>query len=718
MKTQRNLNVFYGHVITGVVFMFFGTWAATEYVAAKLGYQPQLGKPVFILKGMPVYEPWAWFFWAYHYEPYAPWVFDHASWITNGSFFLMFGVMLLLAIRRGRKNGRKSDSYGSARWATKKELMNSGLCGEKGVVLAQSDDAVFQQRTNGSETEWVMERSGEYLLRHNGPEHVFCFAPTRSGKGVGLVIPTMLTWPASVIVYDIKRELWEATAGWRRQFSHCWRFEPTSPESVRFNPLMEIRKGAYEVRDVQNVADILVDPDGSKERHDHWEKTGHSLLVGVILHVLYAEDDKSLSGVANFLSNPLRTIHDTLNYMLCFRHLETGPHPVVAACAREMLNKSENELSGVVSTAMSFLGLYRDPIVALNTSVSDFCIHDLMHSDHPVSLYLVVPPSDIERTKPLMRLILNQFGRRLTEKLEYEGQHFKHRLLLMLDEFPSLGRLGFFETELAFMAGYGIKCFMIAQSLNQIEKAYGQNNSILDNSHVRVTYGALDDRTAKRISDMLGQATEIRAQKNLAGGRLSPWLGHIMVSEQESPRPLLTPGEILQLPGDEALVMIGNMPPYRAKKVMYYQDDRFKKRAGRSAPNSMPEQKQELLKQKENEWYSGYGMKVSVPVKNEQENVSAVSCSESFDKTVEAGGLTPAADLHEKEMDLQSDVFRQNELEERIAEEKSVEEKRIEAEEVEHTKTSRHELNRQKKGFERSRIIELGSTIEGGDLPL
>ena len=152
-------------------------------------------------------------------------------------------------------------------------------------------------------------------------------------------------------------------------------------------------------------------------------------------------------------------------------------HPVVAQAARELLNKSENERSGVLSTAMSFLGLYRDTTIAEVTSKCDWRIDDLMRADKPISLYLVVPPSDISRTKPLVRLILNQIGRRLTEKLatRAEGQS-QRQLLLMLDEFPALGRLDFFETSLAFMAGYGLRSFLIAQSLNQIEKAYGPNN--------------------------------------------------------------------------------------------------------------------------------------------------------------------------------------------------------------------------------------------------
>ena len=706
MKTQKSVNVFYGHVVTGMVFMFFGTWTATQYVAYALGYQPQLGEYAFIIHGIPIYEPWAWFLWAYHYEPYAPAVFDKASWITYGSFFTMFAVMVLLAIRRAKKTVQ-TGAYGTARWATEPELIRSGLCGDEGVILAQTSDAKFHQSHHHSEVKWIMDRAGKHLLRHHGPEHVFCFAPTRSGKGVGLVIPTMLTWTGSVICYDIKKELWVSTAGWRAQFSHCLRFEPTAPDSVRFNPLLEIRRGDNEVRDVQNIADILVDPDGSKERRDHWDNTSHSLLVGVILHVLYAEPDKSLCGVTNFLSDPARSTYNTLNYMLTYPHLGECPHPVVATCAREMLNKSENELSGVVSTAMSFLGLYRDPIIAENTAVSDFCIHDLMNSVSPVSLYLVVPPSDIDRTKPLMRLILNQIGHRLTENMDFQGRHYKHRLLMMLDEFPALGRLGFFETELAFMAGYGIKCFMIAQSLNQIEKAYGPNNSILDNSHVRVTYAALDERTAKRISDMLGQATEIRSQKNLAGGRLAPWLGHIMVSEQESPRALLTPGEILQLPGDEVLVMVGNMAPYRGKKVMYYQDDRFKERS------RLPVPKRALRPQTVHAWYAAQPARP----------IPAVAVVEGDDKgfSSSAGvcGIAPVANLQEKEMDLASDVLRQNELQ-AAANEIKTEEERVSEQESRTIEIADQDVKtRHNAGFDRSRKIELDSqTHTKGTLPL
>ncbi|EQM67174.1 conjugal transfer protein TraG [Aquipseudomonas alcaligenes OT 69] len=466
-------------------------------------------------------------------------------------------VAIAMSVWRSRQ-ARLVTTYGSARWANAHDIRKAGLTQPEGVFLGQHD---------------------RQYLRHEGPEHVLTFAPTRSGKGVGLVVPTLLSWPASAVIHDIKGENWQITAGWRSRFSHCLLFNPTDAKSAAYNPLLEVRRGAHEVRDVQNIADILVDPEGALEKRNHWEKTSHALLVGAILHVLYAGEDKTLRGVANFLSDPASPFELTLHRMMTTPHLGEGPHPVVASAAREVLNKSDNERSGVLSTAMSFLGLYRDPTVAEVTSRCDWRIADLIAAEHPVSLYLVVPPSDISRTKPLIRLILNQIGRRLTESLDgSDGIERRHKLLLMLDEFPALGRLDFFETALAFMAGYGIRSFLIAQSLNQIDKAYGQNHSILDNCHVRVTFATNDERTAKRISETLGTATELRAQRNYAGHRLAPWLGHLMVSRQETARPLLTPGEVMQLPPDDAVVMVSSMAPIKARKLRYYADANFKQR--------------------------------------------------------------------------------------------------------------------------------------------
>ena len=481
--------------------------------------------------------------------------------------------------------------HGSARWATVKEIKKMGLMEGKGVYVGA-----------------FMNSNKVQYLRHNGPEHILAFAPTRSGKGVGLVVPTLLAWEESAVILDIKGENWALTAGWRQAHAnnHCLRFEPAaSSGSVKFNPLAEIRlETEHEVADVQNIAMMIVDPDG-KGLNDHWAKTGYSLIVGTALHCLYVEKKTrrvaTILDIANCLADPASPIETTLQTMLTTDHLPSGTHPVVAACAREMLNKSENELSGVVSTAMSFLSLYRDPIVAKNTAFSEFRISDLMNAEKPVSIYLVVSPTDISRMRPLLRLILNQIVRGLTRKMEFKKgrpvKGYKHRLLLMLDEFPALGRLDIFQEALAYIAGYGLKAFLITQDLSQLYAAYGKEESIISNCHIRVAYAPNKQETQELLSKMLGPTT---IYKKSVSKSAKPGLfqtPQYSESWQEVQRPLMTPQECGSLPAADKnangeITMAGDMLIFMAgynaiygKQILFFQDEVFSARAALDPPS-------------------------------------------------------------------------------------------------------------------------------------
>jgi type IV secretion system protein VirD4 len=519
--------VLWGQVAIVLSIVLTAIWCATEWTAWRLGFQAQLGSPgsrwragrsitrrlllvVVLLRRLCAR------------------IFIEGAYIAASGGFISIAVAIAMSVWRARE-AKNVVTYGSARWAEPEEIRAAGLLGADGVVLGRYD---------------------RDYLRHDGPEHVLCFAPTRSGKGVGLVVPTLLTWPGSAIVHDIKGENWTLTAGFRSRHGRVLLFDPTNPASSAYNPLLEVRRGEWEVRDVQNIADILVDPEGALEKRNHWEKTSHSLLVGAILHVLYAEPDKTLAGVANFLSDPAPDRGDAARDD---EHAASGRSrraSVIASSARELLNKSDNERSGVLSTAMSFLGLYRDPVVAKVTARCDWRIADLVAGDSPSALsrraavrhqpHQAADPPDAQSDRAAVDRRPEDVGKR-------------HRLLLMLDEFPALGRLDFFESALAFMAGYGIKSFLIAQSLNQIEKAYGANNSVLDNCHVRVAFATNDERTAKRVSDALGTATEMRDEE-LCRAQAFALAGHLMVSRQETARPLLTPGEVMQLPPADELL--------------------------------------------------------------------------------------------------------------------------------------------------------------------
>ena len=297
--------ILWGQIIAVFSVVLLGIWGATQWTAAALGYQPQLGPPWFMLGDMPIYAPPAFFVWWFRFDAYAPHIFLTGGYIAASGGFVAIIVAIGISVWRAREV-KNAQTYGSARWAQARDVRAAGLLGEDGVVLG---------------------RFGPRYLRHDGPEHVLCFAPTRSGKGVGLVVPSLLTWPGSAIVHDIKGENWTITAGFRAGFSRVLWFDPTNAASAAYNPLLEVRKGEWEVRDVQNVADVLVDPEGSLEKRNHWEKTSHALLVGAILHVLYAEADKTLAGVAAFLSDPKRSIEATLAAMMSSSRRPTSAAP-------------------------------------------------------------------------------------------------------------------------------------------------------------------------------------------------------------------------------------------------------------------------------------------------------------------------------------------------------------------------------------------------------
>jgi len=619
------------------LFLCLSALAATHRVASRLRHARPLGSRLTI-GDLSIYPPFAVFTWRERFRQRAPATFTEADEIL-----LAGAAVALLSFGLGYRLTRREEdatTHGSSRWARRSDLRNANLLPgrlgvSKGVVLAQTADATYKRvwtvKDGEDECGWALQKPGT-LLRHSGPEHVLVFAPTRSGKGVGICIPTLLGWSRSVFVWDIKGELWRDTAGYRSTFSRCWRFEPSAIGSVRFNPLFEIRPGLHEIADTQLIAESLVDPDGGRER-THWVISAGDLLSGVILHVLYAEKDKSLHGLLRFLTDPSRTYKQTWERMLYTRHLGDTAHPHVASVARSMLNKPEEEAGSVASTALAALALYSDPIIAMNTSASDFAIADLMNLEIPVSLYVVAP--ELERLRPLVRLFLQLMIKRLTLKLG----DYKHRLLLLLDEFPSLGKLSFFETALGFLAGYGIKCMPIIQDLDQAAAIYGDKNTIAAGCDIKVTYHANVPKTAQAIAQYLGQATITRKQRSRSGLGLFG-AKNVSESDQELGRSLLTADEIQRLPYDEALVIKGGAPPYRAKKVMFYTDKRFTRLLASAPPPPTDPDKQrgELPKRRPCYWGTLPPIEPTLPIQ------PADAAKVSYNPEANTGGALDAYD--------------------------------------------------------------------------
>lgn len=496
-------------------------------------------------------------------------------------------------------------THGSASFADNNDLAGYGFNDKDGAVIG----GISQ------DTGFFFKKKKVKKLLHNGPEHIFVFAPTRSGKGVSLVIPTLLTWAASLICYDIKGENYNLTSGYRRSKlkNKILKFEPSSRDSIKFNPLNEIGWGTdSEVSDVQNIANIIVsDPEGGGGgNNEHWLSTARSLLVGVIIHVHYDNElpEKSLRVVRRFITSQstkemcdkmMNTMHDPnmLRGWVDNTGQPTATHPVVTSSAGEMASKPDEEGGSVKSTALRFLTLYEDDIVGTNTSMSDFCVTDLTLSDKPVTLYLVVSVKDQARMAPLIKLIWELVIKKLTSKMDFKDGSFvkpyKHRLLLLIDEFPTLGKMDIMETALAMMAGYGLKAYLIAQDITQVKRFYTDKNSIISNCHIRIAYAPNEFETADILSKTLGNKTvrseNISTTQQSGGGSSSTSTAK---SYQEHQRPLMSPDEIMQLPGaikdpkDETkvvqpgamLIMVAGRKAILGTQPMYFFDDELKDR--------------------------------------------------------------------------------------------------------------------------------------------
>lgn len=608
--------------------LVFGLQAATQYFASTFQYQAVLGEPLGSL-----YQPWAILEWAWR------WAHDYPLQLRQAGgvgMIVAASGLLCLAIARTVQASRPRPNpflHGSARWASRADLEAATLLPRVRTVFDWLTDRPRPSADGVYVGGWMDGKGTLHYLRHNGPEHVLTYAPTRSGKGVGLVIPTLLSWPHSAIIVDLKGELWDLTAGWRQQHAKnkVLRFDPAAAQgSVRWNPLEEIRLATeHEVGDVQNLATIMVDPDG-RGLETHWQKTSQSLLVGVILHALYKARHEgtttSLPAVDAMLSDPGRTITELWKDMTTYTHVNGQVHPVVGAAARDMMDRPEEEAGSVLSTAKSYLALYRDPLVAHNVSASEFRIRDLMHHTGPVSLYLVTNPNDKTRLRPLIRVFLTMAMRLLTDSIAFDRQPIppswwggllerlslrsttpqltvtltsRHRLLGMLDEFPSLGKLEIFQESLAFMAGYGLKFYLICQDINQLrsrETGYGADEAISSNCHIQNAFPPNRLETAEHLSRLTGQTTVIQDKLTVSRRRMSMWQAQESRTHHEVQRPLLTPDECLRMPGPkkdaqgqileagDMVIYVAGCPAIYGRQPLFFHDPTFAARAAIPPP--------------------------------------------------------------------------------------------------------------------------------------
>jgi type IV secretion system protein VirD4 len=516
------------------------------------------------------------------------------------------------AVLYGRKKPKNTGSFGSSRWMKNNEIKKLGFLQKSGVVIGQTNDAVWANTESQDQGKWKQVKEGD-ILTSSDNSHCAIIAPTRRGKGINTVLPSMISWSESVVVYDIKKEIFNATSVWRSKFSHVLRFEPAHPESVCYNPLLDIDfdlEGSRAIGQIQALVDIISDPNG-EGGYDHWRNTAKFFLQGVILHLLYVGQDKSLYGVYEFINNPSMKIQETLKTMLDTKHIvgqtdvngqvmEPRTHHIVSQVARNMLNKAPNELSGVVSTASTYLELFSDPHVARATSTSDFRVMDLMNQEHPVSLYIVVSPKDADRLRPLTRLMFQVLGTKLTA--EHEVKH-RHKLLMMIDEFPTLGTMEFLETQIAFFAGFGIKMCIVSQSFSQILQKYGEHTAILDNCKHKAILGVDTPKDAELVTKYLGTETIMRKSATTSGGMHEAINSSKSVQISEAGKSLMTTDEVQRLPYENVILLLGGNYPYLAKKIFWFKNKYFRSCMSKDpAFRTYEEQKREFFPFEQSPW--------------------------------------------------------------------------------------------------------------------
>lgn len=633
---QRNRNVLYDltNFLIPVLFVILGIFMFSQTFAKHARYNPKYtGEPLFrfsrdflsLKKGYPIYNP------GIIVLTIASSPFDDTvnrclgpsgiPLIVNVGFAVL--LFFVVSAIRGYQLNKNDKLYGTARWATEKDLKKFGLLEQQGVVLAQTQIAEvdFSQNPKTQSISLSLKKEAP-LVCHGGGSNTLVVAPTGSGKGVSSVLPTCLNYPGSMIIFDPKGELFHATAGYRQKFSTVLKFSPISKDTVRFNPLEEVDLTEQGFADIGLILSNMFEPpkNGNDGASQFFDNNAQDLLTGLIFHILaskvYPPEMKNLSGVLTILSqagasedgednNENNMGDELLNEMINEKHYDKYGkesdyiHRIIENAAKRSLKQHFKVRSDVFSTIFAKMRLFEDPYISYVTGCSDFKLQDFYETKYPISLYLTVPFSDIERIAPVFKLlinfILNKFSR---GEASYGELKLPYRILFMIDEFPVLGAFPFLSKTMGILRGYGINFYIVVQALNQIIDIYGQNHTFLDNCKTVMVYAPGKIEDAKMFSEMVGKESVVKDSLSVSGSRYGVSLNNLNASSQEIARELINADELMKLTPSEALILNQGMCAYIAKKIVYYQDSRFKTKAySKSTGYPPPASRAELEKE-------------------------------------------------------------------------------------------------------------------------
>lgn len=513
-----------------------------------------------VILGLPVaaYDPLKMpqFVWYYRGDPRV--VKAMAGGLAGGLTLLAGLVYALWA--------RGAPLHGAARFASERELRRHGFRAAAGVVLG---------------------RKGGRFLTFGGSEHVLVEAPTRSGKGTGIVIPNLLTWQGSVVVLDVKRENFDASAGFRAHYGQqVFLFNPTDRQgrTARYNPLAYIDRSDPDdvIIELQKIATMLfVAPERGEAFWANGARTGFAgvgawlaetsdepLTMGAIYRYLTEGDARSF--FKKELADP------ALN-------LSTGCRTALA----DFAGGSDNSFADIKKTITNVLGLWLNPLVDAATSESDFDLRDLRKRH--ISIYLGVSPDELDRIAPLYNLLFQQLIDLNVRELPDDTTPVP--VLVILDEFARLGRASVIASAFSYVAGYGIRLLPVIQSRSQLRGVYGQHvaDEIVANCGVEVAFTPKELRVANELSDRIGYVGQESVTRSLT---INGLLANRSKSISEQRRALLLPQELMQFPTDRLILLRGAIPPIIGTKIFYFKSRFFKKR-GFPPPAIPPLAKQE-----------------------------------------------------------------------------------------------------------------------------
>lgn len=452
----------------------------------------------------------------------------------------------------------KKSLFGDARFATKTEIRKAGLLGDKGIILGTY--------------------MGAYLM-FGGSQHVILSAPTRSGKGVGIVIPNLLTWPDSVVVLDVKQENHAITSGYRKKHGQpCFLFNPAATDyrTHRYNPLFYVSADSnFRIDDVQKIGNMLF-PD-QQGTDPIWTATPRGLFLGVVLYLI--ETPGKLVTLGQVLRESLADGDGARYFARIINDRNAAGNPLSPACVRSLNSyisiASDNTRSGVMTSFRSRLELWNNPLIDAATSGNDFDLRDVRKKR--MSIYLGVTPDNLERIAPLINLFFQQLIDLNTRELPERNPALKYQCLLLADEFTSMGKINILSKGISYIAGYGLRMMPIIQSPAQVIEVYGKDaaQTFTTNHAAQIVFPpkASELQTAKDVSEWLGYQTVKGVSESKRTGifvKKAPSESH---SDQR--RALLLPQEITSLGVSTELVVVENCPPIMGERIQYYRDPVF-----------------------------------------------------------------------------------------------------------------------------------------------